>query len=80
MGSVSNSTVLITGAAGWLGGVLAGELMKDAKTPNLRLILCDIVEPKAPAGAEAVCLKADLCDPAEVQKLFTTEFGVPDTI
>lgn len=49
--------------------------------PSSHLILCDIVAPKAPKGAEhAICLKADLCDATEVGKLFQTEFGVPDTV
>jgi hypothetical protein len=60
---------------------LAGELLSDPLTPNVRLILCDIVEPKAPKGAKhVVTRKADLCDPKEIDALFNTEFGVPDTI
>jgi hypothetical protein len=59
---------------------LAGLLLKDPKTPDVKLILCDIVEPKAPKGSKAICLKSDLCDPAEVKKLFATEFGPPDTV
>ena len=65
----------------WLTLQLAGELLADPKTPNVRLILCDIVEPKPPKGAkQVICRKADLCDPAEINALFNTEFGVPDTI
>ncbi|KAK1222252.1 hypothetical protein PQX77_014885 [Marasmius sp. AFHP31] len=78
--SIDKSVVLITGAAGWLGGLLAHALVADPKTPNVHLILADIVEPKAPAGAKAVTFKADLTDPVEIDKLFNTEFGVPDTI
>lgn len=75
------NVVLITGAGGWLGGVLAGELLKDERTPDVHLILVDIVEPKAPKGAKnVICRKADLCDPKEVTALYETEFGVPDTI
>ncbi|KAK7036708.1 hypothetical protein VNI00_011373 [Paramarasmius palmivorus] len=74
------SVVLITGAAGWLGGLLSGALIEDPKTPNPHFILADIVEPKTPQGAKAVTFKADLTDPAQIDKLFNTEFGIPDTI
>jgi hypothetical protein len=59
---------------------LSGQLMKDARTPNVKFILADIVEPKAPKGSKAICRKADLCDAEEVKQLFTTEYGIPDTI
>lgn len=60
---------------------LAGELLSDPKTPDVHLILADIVEPKAPKGAKnVICRKADLCDRKEVESLYTTEFGVPDTV
>jgi len=78
-----HNVVLITGAAGWLGGILATELVKDPKAPNLKLILCDIFEPKVPKGIDAgnaISLKADLCQKTEVDKLYQTQFGVPDTI
>lgn len=78
--SEQRSVVLITGAGGWLGGVLAHELMNDPQTPNLHLILADIVEPKAPQGSKAITFKADLCERESVEELFTTEFGVPDTV
>ncbi|KAJ7058157.1 hypothetical protein C8F01DRAFT_991382 [Mycena amicta] len=75
-----SNTVLITGAAGWLGGLLTEALIADPKTPNVRLILADIVEPKAPEGAKAVSLKADLTVAEPVDALFKTEFGIPDTV
>lgn len=78
--SADKSVVLITGAAGWLGGVLAQELQADPRTPNLYLILADIVEPKAPAGTKAVTIKADLTEKEPIEQLFKTEFGIPDTI
>jgi hypothetical protein len=60
---------------------LAGALLEDPKTPDVQLILCDIVEPKAPKGAKHVITKkADLCDPKEIDALFKTDFGIPDTI
>lgn len=52
----------------------------DERTPNLQLILADIVEPKAPANVPSVTFKADLTDPTEIKKLFTTKFGAPDTV
>lgn len=53
----------------------------DSRTPDIHLILCDIVEPKHPKGAKHVITsKADLTDPKSVETLFKTEFGVPDTV
>ena len=91
-----SNVVLITGAGGWLGGIvsppspphftkpniqLASELLSDSRTPDVHLILADIVEPKAPKGAKHVITrKADLCDPKEIDALFNTEFGTPDTV
>ncbi|KAL5492706.1 hypothetical protein ACEPAI_4153 [Sanghuangporus weigelae] len=74
------SVVLITGAAGWLSGLLAQELLTDSRTPNVHLILADIVEPKAPANAKAITVKTDLTQKEAVEKLFETEFGIPDTV
>ncbi|PPQ77832.1 hypothetical protein CVT25_015326 [Psilocybe cyanescens] len=74
------NTVLITGAAGWLGGLLSAQLINDPKTPDLRLILADIFEPKAPAASQSVLVKVDLSDKAQVETLFTTDYGIPDTI
>jgi hypothetical protein len=60
---------------------LASELLSDSRTPDVHLILADIVEPKAPKGAKHVITrKADLCDPKEIDALFNTEFGTPDTV
>ena len=55
--------VLITGAGGFLGQLLAEHLLKDGHT----LVLSDIFEPPVPAGASnhkqnATCIKADLHD------------------
>ncbi|KAK4688493.1 hypothetical protein P7C73_g1638, partial [Tremellales sp. Uapishka_1] len=80
-GTSSKNVVMITGAGGWLGGILAETLLSDPKTPDVQLILCDIVEPRAPKGAKhCVTRKADLCDPKEIDALFNTELGLPDTI
>ncbi|KAI0643039.1 hypothetical protein C8Q79DRAFT_203427 [Trametes meyenii] len=77
---MSGNVVLITGAAGWLGGLLAHALLSDERTPNVRLILADIVEPKAPAGSNAITIQADLTIPGKVDTLFRTDFGIPDTV
>ncbi|PBK63601.1 NAD(P)-binding protein [Armillaria solidipes] len=77
---MSKNTVLITGAAGWLGGLLSGALIADPQTPDVSFILADIVEPKAPVGAKAVTIKADLTNYDEIEKLYQTELGVPDTV
>ncbi|KAJ7086465.1 hypothetical protein B0H15DRAFT_844840 [Mycena belliarum] len=74
------NTILITGAAGFLGGLLSAALIADPNTSNVRLILVDIVEPKAPTSAQAVTIEADLTVKESVDALFKTEFGVPDTI
>lgn len=81
--TIERNVVLITGAGGWLGGLLASQLLSDPKTPNVRLILADIVEPKVPANAapgSVITLKADLCDPSAIDSLFTTAHGCPDTV
>ncbi|KAI8971139.1 hypothetical protein BD414DRAFT_525466 [Trametes punicea] len=75
-----HNVVLITGAGGWLGGLLAHALIDDAQTPDVKLILVDIVQPKTPQDANAIALQADLTDPAQVDRLFETQFGVPDTV
>jgi len=75
-----SNVVLITGAAGWLGGLLSHALKDDPQTPNVQLILVDIVEPKAPEGIMAVTIKADLTDKTQIEALFDTPFGIPDTI
>ncbi|KAL1412683.1 hypothetical protein Q8F55_000430 [Vanrija albida] len=75
------NTILITGAGGWLGGLLASALLADPATPNARLILADIVAPRVPPGAgKALALQADLCDAGAVDALFSTALGEPDTI
>ncbi|KAI0770419.1 NAD(P)-binding protein [Fomes fomentarius] len=80
MSETKNTTVLITGASGWLGGLLAQALYHDARLSDLRLVLVDIVEPQAPVGANAITIKADLTDSAQVDTLFQTVHGVPDTV
>lgn len=78
--SSEKSVILVTGAAGWVGRLLAEALIEDTRTPELHLILVDIVEPKAPEGAKAICIKADLTEKQAVESLFKTSYGVPDTV
>lgn len=59
---------------------LSEALLRDPQTPNIRLILADIVEPKSPKDCDAVTVKVDLTAKEAVDGLFKTEFGVPDTI
>jgi nucleoside-diphosphate-sugar epimerase len=55
--------ILITGAAGFIGQLLAEELLKDA---SHTVVLADIVTPPIPKGARhqqnAKSIKADLCE------------------
>ncbi|KAG6853268.1 hypothetical protein C0991_005593 [Blastosporella zonata] len=51
-----------------------------APNTDLRLILVDIVEPTAPTGVESVAIKADLTDEGQVDGLFTSRLGMPDTV
>lgn len=74
------SVILITGAAGWLGGLLANAFIADKRIENPQFILADIVEPKAPQGVRAVTIKADLTDKSQIDGLFKTELGTPDII
>ncbi|KAJ7334809.1 hypothetical protein DFH08DRAFT_925712 [Mycena albidolilacea] len=68
------SNTVITGAAGFLGGLA---LVAD---PNVRLILADIFEPKSPKSSTAITVKVDLTAKEAVDGLFKSEFGVLDTI
>lgn len=79
--SSSRNVVLITGAGGWLGGILGDALLAD--DPSTQLILADIVEPRAPKLArsdDVVTIKADLCNTAAIDGLFKTALGVPTTV
>lgn len=64
----AKKNVIITGAGGMIGPMLAQRLHDD----GYNLILTDIVEPKAPKGGNAdnvKCLKGDITDRAFVKKL-----------
>lgn len=62
--------IIITGAGGLVGPLLASRLLND---PSYRLVLTDIVEPSVPAGVKhpenATCLKGDIGDAAFVKTL-----------
>ncbi|KIK71554.1 hypothetical protein GYMLUDRAFT_33759 [Collybiopsis luxurians FD-317 M1] len=92
---MANNVVLVTGAGGFLASWVGRALLKDPKTPNIHLILTDIVEPKNPvttsattselgsgsgSGSEVLTIKADLTDPKAIDALFNTSFGIPDTV
>ncbi|KAJ3986772.1 hypothetical protein F5890DRAFT_1501545 [Lentinula detonsa] len=80
------NVVLVTGAGGFLASLVARALLEDGETPNISLILTDVIEPKNPAGhgtnnpQHVLTIKADLTDPKEIDALFNTSFGIPDTI
>lgn len=66
-------TILITGAAGFIGQRLATALL--TKHPEYRLVLSDIVTPTVPADAPSsdaaaiTCIQADLSDAASLASL-----------
>ncbi|KAJ3865706.1 hypothetical protein EV359DRAFT_38177 [Lentinula novae-zelandiae] len=82
----TTNVVLVTGAGGFLASLVARALIEDTQTPNIRLILTDVIHPKIPSGrgttdSEHVStIKADLTDPKEIDALFNTPFGIPDTV
>ncbi|KAI0485132.1 hypothetical protein GGR56DRAFT_662923 [Xylariaceae sp. FL0804] len=62
--------ILITGAGGLVGPLLARRLLDD---PSYRVVLTDLVDPVVPAGVahpeHATCIRGDITDPAFVQSL-----------
>lgn len=64
----AKKNVIITGAGGMIGPMLAERLLSD----GYNLILTDIVEPKVPKGGNSENVKAfkgDICDQAFVKQL-----------
>jgi len=61
--------IIITGAGGMIGPMLAKRLLDDGH----RLVLTDLVQPKVPEGVanpqNAICMKGDICDAAFVHTL-----------
>ncbi|KAJ4470904.1 hypothetical protein J3R30DRAFT_3300245 [Lentinula aciculospora] len=82
----ATNVVVVTGAGGFLASLVARALLEDTLTPNIRLILTDVIQPKNPAAGGAtdpehvLTIKADLTDPKEIDALFNTPFGIPDTV
>jgi nucleoside-diphosphate-sugar epimerase len=62
--------ILITGGAGFIGQLVAKELLND---PSHKVLLADVVEPPVPQGVKypqnAKCVKADLCAKASVGEI-----------
>ncbi|KAJ3774115.1 hypothetical protein FB446DRAFT_730190 [Lentinula raphanica] len=78
--------ILVTGAGGFLASLVARALLEDTNSLNIRLILTDVIEPKNPlkpgssSSADVLTIKADLTDPEQINGLFNTPFGIPDTV
>ncbi|KAK6854089.1 hypothetical protein PG995_009182 [Apiospora arundinis] len=65
----SSKNVIVTGAGGLVGPMLAKRLLND----GYRVIMTDIVQPTVPEGVaypeNAVCMKGDICDAGFVESL-----------
>lgn len=70
----ATTKVLITGAAGFIGQLVATELLNDS---SYNVTLTDVVEPPIPAGVEflknARSVKADLCDDSSYASVLTKD-------
>lgn len=77
-----STTVLITGAAGFLGSLLADNLVRLQPQHTFQFILVDVHTPPAPksSGVKSVCLGADLTTASGVDSIFRTELGLPSVI
>ncbi|GAC96642.1 nucleoside-diphosphate-sugar epimerase [Pseudozyma hubeiensis SY62] len=75
-------TVLITGAGGFLGSLLADNLVRLQPQNTFQFILVDVRTPPAPktAGIKSVCLGADLTTASGVDSIFRTDLGLPSVI
>lgn len=66
--------VLITGAAGFIGQLVAKRLLNDEEG-KYSLVLTDVIEPPIPRNTkwpkQAISIKADLCD--ESRKVVTKD-------
>lgn len=67
--SSEHKNILITGAAGFIGSILAARLLND----QYRVILTDVVQPPIPSGVSnpelAVCNQSDLSNPQSIKDL-----------
>jgi nucleoside-diphosphate-sugar epimerase len=74
----STFNILITGAAGFIGPLLAAQLLSD---PNNRVLLTDMAEPSVPTGVanpqHAGVLAGDLTSPAFVADLLAHPIARP---
>lgn len=66
--------VVVTGAAGFLGQRLAGELLKDPAVESL--VLADIVAPLGPEDDRVQLVQADLSQPQTAERLIAAETTV----
>lgn len=66
---LSQKKIIITGAGGMIGPMLAKRLLND----GYDVVMTDLVEPKVPEGVRspenATCLKGDICDQSFVKTL-----------
>lgn len=76
------TTILITGAGGFLGSMLADTLVQLQPQHTFQFILVDVQKPPAPKtpGVTSVCLGADLTTATGVDSIFRTELGLPCVI
>ncbi|TEY50770.1 hypothetical protein BOTCAL_0273g00020 [Botryotinia calthae] len=76
-------TILITGASGFIGQLLATHLLTShATAPENKLILTDIITPSAPPSPHpqnTQCIQADLCNAESLSSLLSSA-GTVDTI
>ncbi|KAM0177676.1 hypothetical protein ACHAPC_008681 [Botrytis cinerea] len=76
-------TILITGASGFIGQLLATHLLTSHPTaPENKLILTDIITPSAPPSPHpqnTQCIQADLCNADSLSSLLSSA-GTVDTI
>lgn len=66
---MSGKNVIITGAGGMIGPMLAKRLLND----GYNVVMTDLVQPKVPERVKqpekAKCLKGDICDQAFVKEV-----------
>ena len=83
---MATRTILITGAGGWLGSKIAGEIasLPSNSGSKFNFILADINEPKMPPNlppsVQVQTHKTDLTKSSDLAKLFETSFGRPDVV
>ncbi|PPR04672.1 hypothetical protein CVT24_011889 [Panaeolus cyanescens] len=76
--NMSSQVILITGAGGFLGNLLASSISEITG----RLILTDTIDitPPTPATSSCIVLTKDLTQPDQVESLFHTHLGLPDVV